>query len=74
MSGGSQISSFSRNVCIDLHEEEGETVERHLQGFLERMEPRGVQPIELLHGVMNGMKPLESVILVSRPVQPVTIT
>ena len=37
------------DIFIHAHEQERQTVERHLQNLLKGMEPAGVEPIELFH-------------------------
>jgi hypothetical protein len=41
---------------VDSHEQEWETVEAHLQRLLDRVEARGVEPVQLIDGVMHGVE------------------
>ena len=53
------------------HQQERQAVEAHLQRLFERMEARGVEPIELFHRVMHGVQFPERVVLVGGAVHPV---
>src|SRR4030095_3071492 len=41
---------------VDSQEQEWETVEAHLQRLLDRVEARGVEPVQLIDGVMHGVE------------------
>jgi len=54
---------------VHAKQQEGQTVEGHLQRLLDRVEAGRIEPVELLDRVMNRMQAPERVILVREPVQ-----
>src|SRR6185503_19507119 len=61
----------SEDLFVHPKQQEGQTVEGHLQRLLDRVEASGIEPVELLDRMMDGMQAPECVVLVREPVQPV---